>query len=204
MKMLPLFFDLRDRPVLLIGGGRVAWRKASAFAEAGAKLTIIAPDILDDFKSLFNSSLIYKPADRGDIAPHFTLVVIACSDRHLSEELADECRRQRIFCCRCDSFSEGDFIVPMRLGGDALCLGIYSSGVAEMSKFIRERLSASLSAEVTALAEIMAEVRPLVKEKITQENLRRQFFARFINDATLARIAAEGKEKIRSEVLACL
>jgi siroheme synthase-like protein len=54
MKYMPLFFDLQERRILVIGGGKVALRKSQQLDQAGASLTIIAPQILDEFRQLAN------------------------------------------------------------------------------------------------------------------------------------------------------
>ncbi len=42
MEYIPLFFDLKDRSVLLVGGGEVALRKARLLTRAGAKVEVVA------------------------------------------------------------------------------------------------------------------------------------------------------------------
>ena len=43
MNTLPLFFKLENRPVLVVGGGEVALRKADLLDKAGATITFVAP-----------------------------------------------------------------------------------------------------------------------------------------------------------------
>ncbi len=47
MDYLPLFVELKQRPVLLVGGGHVAARKAVLLLKAGARLRVIAPQLCD-------------------------------------------------------------------------------------------------------------------------------------------------------------
>ena len=43
-RIYPLFVELSNRPVLLVGGGTVAARKATPLLRAGARLTVVAPE----------------------------------------------------------------------------------------------------------------------------------------------------------------
>ena len=45
MDYLPLHFDVRERRCLLVGGGQIAIRKANLLLRAGARITVVAPDI---------------------------------------------------------------------------------------------------------------------------------------------------------------
>ena len=45
MNYFPAFLNLKGKPCLLVGGGSVASRKADMLLTAGARLTIVAPEI---------------------------------------------------------------------------------------------------------------------------------------------------------------
>jgi uroporphyrin-III C-methyltransferase/precorrin-2 dehydrogenase/sirohydrochlorin ferrochelatase len=47
-QLFPLFLKLRGRPVVLIGGGRVAAGKLGALLDAGAQVTVVAPEVLPE------------------------------------------------------------------------------------------------------------------------------------------------------------
>ncbi|MFZ5951594.1 MAG: precorrin-2 dehydrogenase/sirohydrochlorin ferrochelatase family protein [Candidatus Rifleibacteriota bacterium] len=204
MKMMPLFFNLQNHKVLIVGGGRVALRKARALCEAGAVITVIAPEILPEFKEIAGLKLIHKPAEPGDLSREFSLVFIATDKNEVNETLGRHCREQGILVNRCDDFTQSDFVSCTRLERNPVSIGIFCSGVAEMSKFIQARLNKCLNDEIIDLARIMAEIRPLAKEKLATEKQRCDFFARFINDETLEKIARNGYDEVRNEVLACL
>src|SRR5947209_3662601 len=52
MRHYPIFLDLKDRPVLVVGAGTVALRKTRGLLEAGARVTVVAPEMLADFDDL--------------------------------------------------------------------------------------------------------------------------------------------------------
>ena len=47
MRYFPLFLDLVNKPVLVVGGGEVASRKVEALVKAGADITIVSPSLVD-------------------------------------------------------------------------------------------------------------------------------------------------------------
>jgi precorrin-2 dehydrogenase/sirohydrochlorin ferrochelatase len=64
--MLPIILDLRGRKALVVGGGRIAYRKAKALADEGAHVTVISPDFVDDFSTMPNSTLVQRTFEPGD------------------------------------------------------------------------------------------------------------------------------------------
>ena len=50
MSHYPLFADLRDRPVLLAGAGKVAERKAESLLSAGARVRVVAETLNPQFQ----------------------------------------------------------------------------------------------------------------------------------------------------------
>lgn len=204
MKPLPLFFDLSRTKALIIGGGRIALRKAKAFLEAGATLTVIAPEILPEFEGLANVETIRKMASLQDVSKDYNFVIVATNSEATNRLISDECRRTGVLCCRADDFMESDFFLAGTLQREAITLGIFSSGVPEMTRFLKEHLYESISPEIVTLAGFVAELRPLIKEKITDEAERKKFFSNLVSKQMIGRIAAEGIDKIREEVMKCL
>ena len=58
MDYLPLFVELKQRPVLLVGGGHVAARKAVLLLKAGARLRVIAPQLCDELHLAYQQNQI--------------------------------------------------------------------------------------------------------------------------------------------------
>jgi uroporphyrin-III C-methyltransferase / precorrin-2 dehydrogenase / sirohydrochlorin ferrochelatase len=56
MDFLPLFHNLKDRNVLVVGGGEVALRKVRLVLQAGAKITVVAKDFCPGLVELANEA----------------------------------------------------------------------------------------------------------------------------------------------------
>ena len=50
--LYPIFLKLEGRKVLVIGGGFVAFQKLTSLIQTKAKLTVIAPNIIEEIREL--------------------------------------------------------------------------------------------------------------------------------------------------------
>ena len=55
-KYYPLMFNLADRKIVIIGGGKVAYRKVTGFLEYNPEITVISLDLYPSLEDLVNSS----------------------------------------------------------------------------------------------------------------------------------------------------
>ena len=81
MKYYPIYLDLRERPCVVIGGGRVAERKALSLLGAGADVTVISPSLTPKLRELAASGKVLhlqKALEEKDLAGAF--LVIAATD----------------------------------------------------------------------------------------------------------------------------
>jgi precorrin-2 dehydrogenase/sirohydrochlorin ferrochelatase len=204
MKPLPLFCKLNEKKVLLIGGGRIALRKTTSFSGAGADITLISPEVLEQFSQFENLKIIKRKAAENDITRDYSFVVLATNDGTTNEKLARRCKELNILCCRTDNLNESDFFTASRLEDGPVTVAVYSSGVPQMSKFIVDEISNSLADEVFMLAALLAELRPELKQRLPDEKARKELFSRFINRQTIQAIKQNGYKSVKQEILACL
>jgi len=82
LKHYPVFLDLKDRPVLVVGAGKVALRKTRGLLEAGARITVVAPDCEPEFEEL-PVRLVRRRFRASDLAG--ALLVYAATDDRLTK-----------------------------------------------------------------------------------------------------------------------
>ena len=87
--MLPIILDLTGRKALVVGGGRIAYRKAKALADEGAHVTVISPNFVDDFSTMPNSTLVQRTFETGD-TEGFQLVITATGNHAVDQLIYDE------------------------------------------------------------------------------------------------------------------
>ncbi|MFC1764970.1 bifunctional precorrin-2 dehydrogenase/sirohydrochlorin ferrochelatase [Planctomycetota bacterium] len=130
MAKYPLFLELKDRPVVVIGGGSIALQKAKALQVTGARLTIVAKEICACLEALCQQHSI--PCHVAAYATHFieeaVLVIAATDDRTVNEQVFSDCRERRILCNVVDVPDLCDFYVPAIVRRGALQIAIGTDG----------------------------------------------------------------------------
>jgi len=141
-KMFPAALILEGRRCLVIGGGRVAARKAAKLAEAGADLAIVAPAIHEQIKTLSGIQLLERVFEESDLNGAF-LVFAVTDDPAINRKIVGLCRTKGILCSTVDaSWPEGDLILPASFSEDGLTVAVSTGGRScRRARLLRESLS---------------------------------------------------------------
>ena len=139
MKYYPVFLDLKDRPVLVVGAGKVALRKTRGLLEAGARVTVIAPEWEPEFEEL-SVRLIRRRFRASDLAGAF-LVFAATDDRLTNHRIGIAAKGRGLFANIADSAEECGFITPARVNRGEVQIAISTGGESpRLSAELRKKL----------------------------------------------------------------
>jgi uroporphyrin-III C-methyltransferase/precorrin-2 dehydrogenase/sirohydrochlorin ferrochelatase len=175
----PAFLQLDDRPVLLVGGGTVATRKARALLVAGAQLTVVAPEISAHLAARVGAGEVRHLARRfqaRDVDGQW-LVVSAANDPDVNEEVARAAEAARVFCNAVDDLENCSYIVPAVVDRSPLLVAISSAGNAPvLARQIRARIEAMLPAKLGLLVQAAGRWRARVASTLESFASRRRFW----------------------------
>ena len=201
MQYMPLFIDLNDRNILFVGGGKVALRKARQFAEAGAQIHVIAPEINDGFNQLAKVSFEQRKAVPEDISDKYFAVIFASSDKETNEKLSKICKERRIIVDRCDDHSKSDFVTGSITTKGSIINSTVSGGIPALSSYLNKEIEKLFTDELLELNKLLIELRPAI---ISSKKLGTSFMSSLVNKENLQRIKEEGIDLLKQEILACL
>jgi siroheme synthase-like protein len=126
MTHYPVFLNLRERPVLVVGAGKVALRKTLGLVEAGARVTVVAPESRAEFAAL-PVRLLPRPFEPADLEGQY-LAFAATDQREVNRGVREEARRRGIPVNVADAPDECDFVVPARLQRAGVQIAISTGG----------------------------------------------------------------------------
>jgi precorrin-2 dehydrogenase/sirohydrochlorin ferrochelatase len=156
------------RMCVVVGGGQVATRKITRLLEAGAAVTVVAPDQSPQLKGLVQRGLVKcqpREYQRGDLA-RAVLAFAATDSPVVNAAIADEADSLRIPVNVADDPAASTFQVPAVIERDGLTLAISTHGRSpSFARRLREQLEALLSPEKLTLLELYAELRTSLAEQ---------------------------------------
>ena len=158
----PVFLELSGRPVLVIGGGRLALEKVTGLLAAEARITVVAPTLNEELTTLRDGGRIEHLArayESGDMFGR-AVVMAANDDPADNARLQSDARSVGVLLNAADDPDHCDFILPAVVRQPPLTLAISTGGGSPaVARRVREELTDYLDADTSTLAELVAEVR---------------------------------------------
>lgn len=155
----PVMLDLTGVPVLLVGGGTIAARKAEGLLAAGARVTVVAPVVLPALASAA-AEVRQRPYTDDDLDGH-RLVMTATDDPAVNARVAADARRVGLWVNSADDPANCTFILPAvaRQGSVVVAVGTDGSSPA-LARHLRDRIGEEiLTPQVAAAAADLARQR---------------------------------------------
>jgi len=192
MDYLPVFLQLRAARAVIVGGGRVAARKADLLLRAGARVIVVAPRLHEDLDSAVASGELTHLAE--SFAPaHLqgAALCIAATDREeVNIAVSEAARAQGVPINVVDDASLSTFIFPAIIDRSPVVIAVGSAGQAPvLARWVRERIESVLPARLGALARFMGERRGSVGRALGAA-ARRGFWERIVRGRAGARVLA--------------
>lgn len=176
--LYPVFLNLKGKPCVVIGGGKVSCRKIQRLLACGAMVKIISPSIEPELEHYLEEHDLLTWIQRGYIGPQDLeggfLVFVATDDPVLNENIRLQANQLNILVNVASNAHLGDFIVPATFSKGDLQISISTSGkVPGLTKLIKETLEGQFIPEYKVLIEVLEQVRQAVIKDSTfkQENL---------------------------------
>ena len=207
MDYLPVCLKLEGSPVLLVGGGTVATRKARLLLRAGASLTVVAPDISRELEQMLADAAgiwqraSYNESDLNDQR----LVIAATPDAAVNLQVHQQAVARNLPVNVVDSPALCTFIFPSIVDRSPLIFAISSSGTSPvLARLWRRRLEAMVPATYGRLAQWAGSLRDTVKSAIPEESARRLFWEQVIEGGIGEQVLAGREQAARKQLEAQL
>lgn len=173
--LFPLFLKLDEVPVLLVGAGRVATRKAQTLVACGARVQVVAPSATPEIEALAQArrlTLARRPYAADDLSAFGARLLFAATpDAALNRELARAARAAGILVNVADAPELCDFYLPAVLRRGPLQIAVSTGGAAPgLARRLRDELALRYS---EAWAERLRVIGRLRRQRLDARKERR-------------------------------
>ena len=189
----PVFLDLHNKKVVIVGGGSVAERKVMALLDTGAHITVISPELTESLRKLRDDRRIViheKRYETGDNLKEAFVVIAATSDEEVNVRVA---RDAQGLLNVVDTPELCNFIVPSVVKRSPLTIAISTDGVSPaFSRTIRKELEHLFGQEIAEYLTCVKQLRLKAKKEIGDAKKREAFLKEIASSDMLEMVRTQG------------
>lgn len=189
MTHYPVFLDLADRLVVVIGGGGVAQGKIAGLLAAAARVRVIAPALTDELHTLARAGRVdyhARPYAPGDLAGA-DLVICATNDRAVNAQVWQDATDAHIWVNVVDDPPHCTFIAPSVARRGDLTVAVSTGGKAPvLAVRVREQIEALLGDEHARFLELAGRLREPIAARYPDFETRKRLWYAIVDSDVLA------------------
>ncbi len=195
MNSYPIQINLQGRRCVVIGGGRVAERKAGSLLECGADVCLVAPQATEKLRAWADSGTlhwqqsVYQKAHLDGVF----LVVAATDNREANAQITRDAQERNLLVCCVDDPEMGNWTSPSVVSRGNLMLTISTGGKSPtLAAVLREQLEKQFGPEWAALTDLIGGLRESL-QALKNEAARKDAVRTMIEDRKLIALLQNGQ-----------
>lgn len=182
-ELYPMMVHMKDKPVVVVGGGQVASRKVGTLLEAGASVTVISPTITDQLKEWIDTQKLtwkHKCFEPQDVQEAF-MIVAATDDTEVNLQVYQAARPHQLINVA-DQPELSNFIVPATLQRGKLLISVSTSGASPgLSRKIKQELATVYDDVYEEYLDFLDSCRKKVLEEVDLPEVRKYIFKELLD-----------------------
>ena len=189
---------LKNRPVAVIGGGKVAERKILGLLDTGARITVIAPAVTGKIKTWAGQKKVIlkaKDFEEKDLKGK-TLVFAATDSDEVNKQVARRARKQGVLVNCVDKPKECDFFVPSFFRRGSLLVTVSTGGkVPALAKGVRGEIEVSFDEVFADYVEMLSQARESIYQNSALDTKKKMEVIEKLLESKLLSLLKKGKKR---------
>jgi len=202
-KYYPIFLDLENRDVAIIGGGEVCARKAETMMRYGARVTIVSPEFtpeIEQWAADGKLTLRRKRYESGDL-DGASIVIASTDDTRVNEQVAADARARKVPVNVVDVTPLCEFIVPAIIEKGSITVAVSTGGKSPaLARTLKEDLIRTIGPEYAEVNDLLGTLRDGAKKVLATDADRKRFFDSLIAAGILDMIREGRREEAYATV----
>ncbi|PZX05636.1 precorrin-2 dehydrogenase [Psychrobacillus insolitus] len=177
--------NIKGRPAVVVGGGKIACRRTIGLLKAGAKVTVISPDIQEQMNDLWNENRVdwvQKKFEADDLHGAF-IVIAATNSKEVNLSVAENAGVNQLVNI-VDEPELSTFHVPATLTRGDLTISVATGGASPtLSRIIRSELEEKYDNSYVGYLDFLATVRGKLKQVSMDESMKIHYLIEITNES---------------------
>ena len=210
MESFPIFINLKEKPITIIGGGDIALRKVKLLIKADPKITVISKVVCSDLKELMKQhdhKIVIKSFQESDLKTP-VLIIAATNNPKLNKRISTYAQQNNILINVVDQPKLCTYTMGSIVERDSLVISISSGGKAPvLVRNIREKIETVIPQSYAELVRFSGSLRSVIKKKIQSGVKRRIFWEEFFNSDYIQKFILNPKKlnlKVFNKILSSM
>ena len=175
MKYYPIFLDMTDREVLVVGGGYVALQKIEVLIKSGARVKVVTKELIAKEILDLNVPLEIREYSEEDILG-VSVVVAATNNTEINSWIYTHAKKYNFLLNAVDDKSNCDFILGAIANRGDITVTVSTAGKSPIvAKKVRDKVQEFLNKKYEEILEEYSKFRLLAYENF-DDSSRREFF----------------------------
>jgi len=180
----PAFLNLKGRLAVIVGGGAIAEQKVIGLLEAGARVTVVSPELTWKLEDLAATGAIevrrraYRP---GDLEGAF-IAIAGTDDRSVNAAVWAEAEERNVLLNAVDDLPHCSFIAPAIVRAGDITVAISTAGKSPaLAVRLKERIRDVIRPEEAAFLDLLGELRPSVAARVPDFKRRTKLWYQIVD-----------------------
>lgn len=175
MKYYPIFLDMKDRKVLVVGGGFVALQKIKTLLDSGAIVKVITKELIAEKIKELPVSLEIREYNENDMIG-VSIVIAATNSHEVNTKIFEHSKEYNVLLNAVDDKDNCDFILGAIVNKGDITVTISTAGKSPIvAKKIRDKVNEMLNINYENLLEVYGNFRARAYQELNEE-ARKEFF----------------------------
>jgi siroheme synthase-like protein len=200
----PVYLDIENRDVLIIGGGNVCARKAETMMKYGAKVRVVSPEFTDEILQWAEAGClaIFRKRYEASDLDGANIVIASTDHQDVNEQIAADCRARRIPVNVVDVTPLCEFIVPAIVESGSIQIAVSTGGKSPaVARTLKEDLQRMVGPEYAEVNDVLGSLRDGTKGVLPTDVDRKRFFDGIIA-AGILDMLRDGRKREAYETIA--
>ena len=184
MNNMPLMIDLSQQSIVIVGGGKVATKRALTLVEYCDDVHIVSPLISETLKELLDKEKIawsqkeFEPQD----VEHADLVVIATNNNEVNKKVLESVPHHAL-CNHASNAQAGNVTIPSILKRGKLSISVSTNGASpKLNKQIISRIIDMYDESYETYIDFLYESRQLIKHLSIEPSRKQDLLQHILSD----------------------